>query len=113
MTQKTDKQQAHSLISLYELLYTNRFKRKPQINRWRDQWGFLSMLEDLGYERAREVLEQFFNIKRPDKSLSALFNNYDRIDESMRLKAEDEKERARLRRETAKKVEEWRQQKQK
>jgi hypothetical protein len=113
VSKKTDNQQAHSLISLYIVEYTAKFNKAPTINRYRDQWGFKAMIEDLGYERAQEVIKYFFDTNRPVKSLPALFSNYDRLDESMRELEEDEREREKLRRETAERVKEWQQRKQK
>lgn len=113
MTKKTDQNLAHALLSLYVNKFKTKYGKAPQINRYRDSWGFKDMMEDLSYDRAKEVIEYYFETNRPGHPLRALFNNYDRLDTIMRDKAKDEEERIKLREQTMKRVEAWQQRKQK
>lgn len=103
----TANQQAYALISLYEKHYQNKYSRRPLINRHRDKWGFQDMVEDLGYERAQEVVSYYFELKYIGHPLPDLFRNYDRFSRIMKERAEDEAERHRIRQETRKRVEEF------
>ena len=103
----TANQQAYALISRFEKNYERKYQTKPSLNRHRDKWGFQDMLEDLGYSRAQEVVDYYFELRYIGHPLQDLLRNYDKFDRIMRERAEDEKERHRIRRETKKRVEEF------
>jgi len=98
--------QSHALISLYEKCFEAKYGRKPQINRFRDKWGFQDMVSDLGYGGASEVVEYYFKTAKHGHPLTFLFQNYDKIHEFMQEKMRDEEKRAELRKQTALRVKE-------
>lgn len=107
MTPKnTAAQNANALITLYIKCYTEKYSRKPNINRYRIKWGFQDMVEDLGYQRSREVVEYYFRTGRSGHPTDFLLMNYEKISEVYEEKQEDERKRAELRKQTEQRVKE-------
>jgi hypothetical protein len=106
---KITTQQTHALVTLYLKKYKEKYGKDPlRFNRYRDKWGFQSMAEDLGIDRAKEVIEYYFETGRMGHPTSYLINNYDKINERMIERAEDVINRKKLMEASAKRVEEWR-----
>jgi hypothetical protein len=107
VAQATLNKQANALITLYIAEYKHKYQRDPVINRYREKWGFISMVEDLGYERSREVVEYYFKTGRVGHPVNGLLQNYDRLHKILTEITKDDEERERLRRETEERVKEW------
>lgn len=108
VAQATLNKQANALITLFVRLWKEKYpKSEPQINRYREKWGFQSMVEDLGYSRAQEVVEYYFKTGRVGHPVQQLLFNYDKLHKVMTEIAEDEAKRAELRAATEKRVREW------
>ena len=93
------------LISLYENLYTEKYKKKPRINKFREKWAMQDVIDSVGYDRAKELLEYYFKTGKSGHPLNFFFYNFDRIDQ---LETEIQKDRANrvmLREQTKKLVE--------
>ena len=106
----TAKQRPYILLSLYSSLFEKKYGRKPEINRHRDKWGFADMIDDLGMDRAREVIEWFFETEG-NHSLRTLFSSYDRMSSEIQEESEDKQRLAQLRLATKDKVAEFRRRK--
>ncbi|AXH68770.1 hypothetical protein SEA_COMRADE_55 [Streptomyces phage Comrade] len=102
----TQAQNANALITLYIQCFTEKYSRKPNINRYRVKWGFQDMVEDLGYGPAREVVEYYFKTARQGHQVEFLLMNYEKVFEFMEEKKKDEEKRAELRRQTEERVKE-------
>lgn len=101
--------QIHTLITLFLNNYEKRYSKKPMnFNRNRDKWGFQSMIEDLGFDRATEIINYYFETNRYGHPSSYLLLNYDKINQRMTDREQDEQTRKELLAESAKRVEEWR-----
>lgn len=98
------RKQAHALISLYVRLYTAKYSKAPQINRYRERWGFEAMIEDLGYERSIEVVEYFLSVAT-NHSVQTLLYKYDEISNTMQQNAAARERVEKLRRETQQRME--------
>lgn len=106
---KITTQQTHALISLFLKCYKARYGKEPiNFNRYRDKWGFQSMAEDLGIDRAKEVIEYYFETGKAGHPTSHLLNNYDKINAHMIDREKDAINRKKLMLESQKRVEEWR-----
>lgn len=104
----TKAQRAFALITFYLGLYTDRYGFKPPgFNRYRDKWGFESMIDDLGYERAKEVIAHYFTSGPYGHPTKYLLYNYDRLSKDMYEAAEDEQKRTDLRADSKIRVERW------
>lgn len=109
MASKVSSTQVNALITQYLTLYQERYGRKPtDFNRYKEKWGFASMIEDLGNARAKEVVSYYFETNNIGHPVSKLLYNYEKLDEIMTERAADEELRARLRRESEARVKAWR-----
>jgi ribosomal protein S15P/S13E len=99
--------QAYALITLFEQCFEKKYHRKPQINRFREKWGFQDMVTDLGYSAARETVEYYLKTGKQGHPVAFLLQNYDKVNQFMEEKKRDEANRAELRKQTAQKVKEW------
>lgn len=107
MAQDTITKQANGLVTLFIKYFTDKYGHAPNLNRYREKWGFQDMITDLGYERAREIVAYYFKTTKPGHPVSFLLQNYDKIDSFYAEKIEDEQRRAELRKQTAERVREW------
>lgn len=96
----------YALLDLYALLFTDKYKRKPALNKYRDKWGFLDMIDSVGYERSVDITKYYFSLDRSGHPLNWLFNNFDKLDAELSARDADRQRRARLREQTAKRMEE-------
>jgi len=93
----------------YVKKYEDTYGTKPtNFNRFREKWGFQSMITDLGTNRAAEVVDYYFETRHIGHPVTGLLYNYDKLDELMKERAVDEENRAKLRRESEQRVKEWR-----
>jgi hypothetical protein len=95
----------YALIDLYALLYQQKMKRKASVNKYRDKWGFMDMLDALDYERSVEVVQYYFTLERADYPLIYLFSNFDRLDVQIKARDEDRANRRKLMKQTQERVE--------
>lgn len=106
MTARTLAQQANALITKYVKHYTEKYGKAPVINRYRERWGFQSVIEDLGKDDAEKALKYFFILDGPHE-VQRFLRTYDEL-HKMRLADEEDKKRvAQLHEETARRVKEW------
>lgn len=102
-------QQVHALVTRFLSNYDKKYGKRPlNFNRNREKWGFQSMAEDLGLDRAKEVIDYYFDTRKVGHPASFLLHNYDKIDQRMIDLEEDAINRKKLMQESAKRVEEWR-----
>jgi hypothetical protein len=83
---------AHALVSKYSDLYEIKYNKKPTINRHREKWAMNDVIDSVGYDRAKELLEYYFKITKPGHPLTFFYYNFDKMDENM-VKLQQDKER--------------------
>ena len=93
------------LISLYENLYKDKYGKRPRINKFREKWAMQDVIDSVGYDRARELLEYYFRTSKSGHPLSFFFYNFDRIDIMKTEIERDKANRSMLREQTKKLVE--------
>lgn len=98
--------QANGLITLFVKLYQEKHKRAPEINRYKQKWGFQDMVEDLGYDQAKKVIEHFISLRQANHTVQELLFNYDRYSKTLIAREKDREERLALREQTRLRVEE-------
>jgi len=102
-------QQSHALITYFLGKYRARYDKDPRdFNRHRDKWGFAAMIEQYGTPRSKEIIDYYFETRRPGHPVNYLLFNYDKLHQIMTEKAEDDEKRRQLRMESMKRVEAWR-----
>lgn len=93
------------LIGLYETLYFEKYGKKPRLNKFREKWAMQDVIDSVGYDRARELLEYYFKTSKNGHPLNFFFYNFDRIDQVESDMRRDKANRAMLREQTKKLVE--------
>jgi hypothetical protein len=97
---------AHALVTKYSDLYEIKYNKKPTINRHREKWAMNDVIDSVGYDRAKELLEYYFKVTKPGHPLTFFYYNFDKIDESMVKLQQDKERREFLLAQTKKMVEE-------
>jgi hypothetical protein len=100
---KEDAKLAHALVSKYVALYQDRYSKAPHINRHREKWAMQDVIDSVGYDRSKELLDYYFKITKPGHPLTWFFYNFDKIDENM-VKLQQDKERRKFLLEQTKKM---------
>lgn len=103
----TPAQIANTLITFFCSEHKRVLGTTVVVNRHTAKWGVQDIVKDLGEERARELIKFFFKTTRNKYDLNTFLNSYDRLNESYEEIVADEKNRAKLREATRRKVEEW------
>lgn len=103
---KEDSKLTYSLLSLYETLYAQRYSKKPRINKYKEKWAMGDVIDSIGYDRARELLEYYFKVTKQGHPLQWFFYNFDRLDDMLLQSQEDQLRRKKMREATKKMVEE-------
>lgn len=107
MPQTAIQRQSNALVTQFVNNYQGKYKTAPELNRYREKWGFQDMIADLGYDRAKEIVDYYFRTSKPGHPVQFLLNNYDKINTFYTEKKDDERKREEMRRVTAERVKEW------
>lgn len=94
------------LLSMYEGLYAKAYNKKPRLNKYREKWAMQDVIDSVGYDRAKEILEYYFRTGKSGHPLAFFYNNFDRLENMMIQVERDIANRARLLEETKRLVEE-------
>jgi hypothetical protein len=103
---KEEARQPYVLISIYEMLYKEKYNRAPKINKYREKWAMQDVIDSIGFDRARDVIEYYFRTNRPGHPLQHFFFNFDKLDSVMIELDKDKLVREKLRMQTKQMVEE-------
>ncbi len=79
----TKAQKAYALNSYFAKKYKEARHTEYHGNTHRDKWGFQDMLDDLGEDKSRAVIDWYFGTERGEYSAQNLFNNYEKIADAM------------------------------
>lgn len=91
------------LISLYQNLYKDKYGRAITINKFREKWAMQDVIDSVGFDRAKELLEYYFGLTKNGHPLQFFFYNFDKMD-ALKLEIEKDKEKRRLLLEETKKM---------
>lgn len=101
--------QINTLVSYFLKVYARVDGGKPaDFNRFRDKWAFKDMIADFGMDRAKEIVDYYFETPRYIHSTKYLLYNYDALSNIMRDSEKDKVDLAKLRAESKIRVEQWR-----
>lgn len=98
---------ANELVSLYMKLYKDRFREAPILNRHKQKFALHDILEDIAQSELRKLIAYYVKVDS-DPSLTKFCYEYDELYVRMQRDAKDEDERLQLRRETQRRVSEFR-----
>lgn len=93
------------LLTDYVNLYRDKYSKVPRINKFREKWAMQDVIDSVGYDRAKELLEYYFRTNKSGHPLSFFYYNFDKIDQLKTEIDRDKINRERLRAETKKMVE--------
>lgn len=103
---KTDNQLAFSLLTLYSKEYESKYGRKCQINKFRDKWAMIDLIDSVGYDRAKELISYYFKTTSNNRhALQWFMYNFDRLDDMLTKTEADKIRREKIRRATKEMVE--------
>ena len=91
------------LISLYQNLYKDKYGRAITINKFREKWAMQDVIDSVGFDRAKELLEYYFGLTKNGHPLQFFFYNFDKMD-ALKKEIEKDKEKRRLLLEETKKM---------
>ena len=106
MAKAAEAKQPYALLSLYEKLYSDKYKKTARLNKFKEKWAMQDVIESVGYDRARELLEYYFRVTKQGHPLQWFFYNFDRLDDMLLQSEEDAQRRKKLREATKRMVEE-------
>ena len=103
---KDEAKQGYGLISLYCSLYKEHYKKPAVVNKYREKWAMLDVVESVGYDRTKILIEYYFKISKPGHPLSWFFYNFEKLDLTLQQVEEDKSRRELIRAKTKSMVEE-------
>lgn len=91
------------LLTMYQNLYKDKYGRAVTINKFREKWAMQDVIDSVGFNRAKELLEYYFGLNKNGHPLQFFFYNFDKMD-ALKLEIEKDKEKRRLLLEETKKM---------
>ena len=103
---KDEAKLAYGLVSLYCSLYKETYNKQPIVNRYREKWAMQDVIDSVGYDRAKVLLEYYFKITKSGHPIAWFFYNFEKLDLSLVQTQEDKIRREFIRSKTKTMVEE-------
>ena len=86
-------------------MYQNKYGKMPSLNKYREKWAMQDVIDSIGYNRAKELIEYYFTTGKNGHPLQFFFFNFDKIDIMEREIKKDKTNRRILQEATKKLVE--------
>lgn len=93
------------LLSIYQNTYMQKYNKMPSLNKYREKWAMQDVIDSVGYDRAKELLEYYFTTGKNGHPLQFFFFNFDKIDIMEKEITKDKKNRKLLQEATKRLVE--------
>jgi hypothetical protein len=103
---KDEAKLAHGLVSLYCTLFKEIYKKPAVVNKFREKWAMQDVIDSVGYDRAKELLEYYFKLNKPGHPISWFFYNFEKLDFNLQQAQADKARRELIRSKTKTMVEE-------
>ena len=84
-------------------MYKEKYGKVPTINKFREKWAMQDVIDSVGFDRARELLEYYFTLNKNGHPLQFFFYNFDKMD-AIKVESDKDKEKRRLLLEQTKKL---------
>jgi hypothetical protein len=91
------------LISLYQNLYKEKYGKVVSINKFREKWAMQDVIDSVGFDRAKDILEYYFKTSKSGHPLQFFYFNFDRIGHLM-IEIEKDKDNRRVLREATRQM---------
>lgn len=96
----------YAMLSLYEVLYQEKYNSRPKYNKFREKWAMQDVVDSVGVDRTKELLIYYFKVTKPGHPLQWFFYNFDKLDEMLTATEQDKARRVKIMAATKKMVEE-------
>lgn len=106
-TEKTLIQQGGKLLDLYLKLYEEKAGRAIVVNRYKEKFKMKDVVESVGFERAKEIMEYYFRTTRTSYPIDWFVYNFDKLNAVMIERRADEVKKKMMAEATRKRVEAW------
>lgn len=103
---KDEAKLAYGLVGLYCTLYKETYKKVAVVNRYREKWAMQDVIDSVGYDRAKILLQYYFKLDRSGHPLTWFFYNFEKLDLSLQQTEEDKTRRELIRAKTKSMVQE-------
>jgi hypothetical protein len=103
---KDEAKQAYGLVSLYCVLYKEHYNKSVVVNKYREKWAMQDVVDSVGYDRAKVLLEYYFKISKSGHPISWFFYNFEKLDLALTQSEQDKTRREVIRSKTKTMVEE-------
>lgn len=91
------------LLTQYQNLYKNKYGKAPLINKFREKWAIQDVIDSVGFDKAKDLLEYYFTLAKQGHPLQFFYFNFDKM-EVARNDLYKDKERRRIVMEATKKM---------
>ena len=91
------------LLTMYQNLYKDKYGRTITINKFREKWAMQDVIDSVGFDRAKDLLEYYFGLSKNGHPLQFFFYNFDKMN-MLKIEIEKDKEKRRLLLEETKKM---------
>lgn len=99
--------QANELVTMYILLFKEKFGKSPVINRYKQRFALSDILEDMSFDDLKTLLKYYVKVDA-EPSLTSFCYEYDELYMKMQRDAKDTLERNQIRKETEERVRKFR-----
>jgi hypothetical protein len=103
---KDEAKLAYGLVGLYCVLYKETYNKTAVVNRYREKWAMQDVIDSVGYDRCKELLEYYFKMNKVGHPLTWFFYNFEKLDFTLKQVQEDKTRRELIRARTKTMVEE-------
>ena len=94
------------LLTDYSNLYKEKYGKVPRVNKYREKWAMQDVIDSVGYDRAKELVQYYFKTNKSGHPLAFFYNNFDRMDAYLESSINDKETRKRIMEATKRLVEE-------
>jgi len=103
---KDEAKLAYGLVGFYCTLYKKNYGKTPVVNRYREKWAMQDVIDSIGYDRAKTLLEYYFQVGKPPHGIQWFFYNFEKLDFNLQQQEQDKTRRELIRSRTKSMVEE-------
>ena len=93
------------LLTEYQNLYKDRYGKAPVLNKFREKWAMQDVIDSVGFDTAKLLLNYYFSTKKTGHPLLFFYNNFDRMNTYMVNSEKDKENRKKLMAQTKRLVE--------
>ncbi len=98
-----NEKQPYILIGIYLSIYKEKYNKTLTINKFREKWAMQDVIDSVGFDRAKELLEYYFHLTKHGHTIQFFLYNFDKMD-TVRTEIEKDKAKRRLLLEETKKM---------